>query len=123
MSVATTVTVVVPTGKTLPEPGVATTLATEQLSVVAGNGKVTTALHWPGSFVVMIFGEAASTGASKSLTVMVKLVLVLLPHASVAVQVTVLVPTGNEEPEARSQLTGTLRSKTVLSMANLSVSA
>jgi hypothetical protein len=40
------------------------------------------------------------TGGVTSLTVTVKLQLVVLPAASVAVAVTVVVPTGKTEPEA-----------------------
>ena len=49
----------------------------------------------------------AIVGSSVSFTVTVKVETVLLPAASVAVQVTVVVPTGNWLPEAGLQTTVT----------------
>ena len=46
-------------------------------------------------------------GASVSFTVTVKVELAVLPAASVAVQVTVVVPTGKTLPEAGTQMTDT----------------
>jgi hypothetical protein len=54
----------------------------------------------------VIFAGTVTTGASVSTTVTVKLALDLLPDASVAVHVTVVVPNGNVEPEAGLQVTG-----------------
>ena len=44
-----------------------------------------------------------TTGASVSLTVTINVQVSALPTASIAMQVTVVVPTGNTEPEAGLQ--------------------
>src|SRR3984885_15452735 len=100
MSVATTVTVLMPTSNVLPEAGVATTLATAQLSVAVNVGYVTTALHNPGSLVCTRFASGRMTGGSVSFTVTVKLFVAVFPWMSVATTVTVLMPTSNVLPEA-----------------------
>jgi hypothetical protein len=92
-SVATLFTVVVPTGKVLPDAGVLTMLATEQLSV-AVTLKVTTVavgLHIP------IFAGQVITGFCVSLTTTSK-EQTSVPHELVAVKVTVVVPTLNADP-------------------------
>src|SRR5690349_15274755 len=48
------------------------------------------------------FPEVVTTGGRVSVTVIVKLVELALPEASVAVTVTVVTPSGNVEPEGRS---------------------
>jgi len=63
---------------------------------------------------VMLAGQVA-VGFSSSLTVTVKLQVPVLPEASVAVQVTVVVPTANIEPLAGLH--------TVLAPGQLSVAA
>ena len=45
-----------------------------------------------------------ATGATESLTVTLNEQVSALPEASVAIQVTVVVPTGNTEPEAGLQV-------------------
>ena len=60
--------------------------------------KVTTAVHWPGSVLASISDGQVVIGLSESLTVTLKLQLALLPEASVAVQVMVLVPLAKLEP-------------------------
>ena len=50
-------------------------------------------------------GEVGVTGVLEALTVTGKLPGVLLPASSVAVQLTVVVPTGKTEPEAGEQFT------------------
>jgi hypothetical protein len=49
---------------------------------------------------MMLAGQAPRLGASVSLTVTVNEQLDMLPEASVTEQVTVVVPTGNVEPDA-----------------------
>jgi hypothetical protein len=54
----------------------------------------------------VIFAGTVTVGALVSTTVTVKPALDLLPEASVAVHVTVVVPNGNVEPDAGLQVTG-----------------
>ena len=65
---------------------------------------MTTAEHRPGSVDLVIFAGHAMVGFSVSLTVTVKVHVAVLPDASVAVQVTVVVPFGKAVPEAGEQL-------------------
>ena len=102
-SVAVYVTVVVPTAKM--EPGRCDFVHTSdptavQLSVPVGSTQLTTASQLPGSFAwVIAVGQPASTGSSLSLTVTSKLqAREVFPAASVAVYVTVVVPTAKMEP-------------------------
>jgi len=97
-SVAAQLTVLVPFAKVEPLGGVQTKPAPGQLSVSVG-ANVTTALHWLASVPLTMFAGQTNTGFSVSLTVTEKLQLVLFPDASVAVQLTGLVPFGNVEPE------------------------
>jgi hypothetical protein len=101
-SVPTTLTVVVPTGKVEPEAGVATTVEPGQLSCTDG-WKVTTAPQAPVSLHWVIAVGQVTTGSSQSLTVTVNVLLEVLPAASVAVVVTVVVPIGKLEPEAGTE--------------------
>jgi hypothetical protein len=75
-------------------------LATEQLSVAVAIPTLTSAEHSPAVFGTVMFAGQAITGACTSLTVTVKLQLDWLLPASVAVQVTIVTPDGNVEPEA-----------------------
>ena len=66
---------------------------------------MTVAVHVPaGAFVTMFAGQV-TVGFVESLTVTVKLHEPVLPDASVAVQVTVVVPTGKLDPEAGAHTT------------------
>jgi len=96
---AVQVTVVVPTRKNEPDAGVHFTVPQAPLVVGA---KVTTAPHWFGSFDVVMFPGQVIT---QSLTVTVNEQVAVLFDASVAVQVTVVVPTGKQDPEAGAQVT------------------
>jgi hypothetical protein len=99
-SVAVQVTVVVPNGNVLPDGGLQATVTPGQLSVaVAVN--VTADPH---SAPVIGAGQVM-VGGSVSLTVTVKVHMPTLPAASVAEQVTVVVPTGKAEPDAGEQVT------------------
>ena len=64
-SVALQLTVVVPTGKLLPEAGVQVTVAFGQLSETVGGVKVTVAAQVPfaAGTLVMFDGQAPSTGS------------------------------------------------------------
>ena len=88
-------TVVVPTGKNEPEAGLQLTVP--QLPVVLG-AKLTFAPHWPAAFGTTIL--AGQVIVQASITVTVKLHEDVLLLVSVAVQLTVVVPTGKFEPEA-----------------------
>jgi hypothetical protein len=57
-----------------------------------------------GAFAVMFAGHV-TVGAMTSLTVTVNVQVPVLPDASVAVQVTVVVPTGKLEPDAGAHMT------------------
>jgi len=99
-SVAVLVTVVVPTGKLLPLGGLLTKFVTPQLSVALAVKVTLLRLHRPASVVKTRLPGQVITGFCTSVTVTVKLQLVVLPLASVAVFVTVVVPTGNVLPLA-----------------------
>src|SRR4029453_17868925 len=89
--VAVLVTVVVPTAKLLPLAGLLLPVTPGQLSATV-TVKVTLLLQAPsGAFTVMFAGHVM-TGGSVFLTVTVKVQLEVLPCASVAVLVTVVVP-------------------------------
>jgi hypothetical protein len=93
---------VVPLPNRVPEGGAQVVDAREQLSdEVAAN--VTLASQRPGSVEATIFAGQAITGSSLSVTATVKLQRLVLPLASVATQVTVVVPMGNRVPEAGEQ--------------------
>ena len=104
VSVAVQVTVIVPFGNAEPDAGLQLAVAPEQLSLAVAE-KLTTAEHWPGSFPLMMLAGQLTVGFSVSLTVTVNEQLPVLFEASVAVQVTVVVPFGNAEPDAGEQLT------------------
>ena len=89
----------VPLAKLLPLARLQLTATPGQLSVPIAE-KLTIRLHWPGAVFVMIFAGQVTTGTSVSLTMMLKLQVAVLPAASVAVQVTVLVPLAKVEPLA-----------------------
>jgi len=105
-SVAVDVTVVVPTGKKLPDAGVLTTVTPGQLSL-AVTLKVTTAPHWFGLFETVILAGQVMDGGCVSFIVMVNVQVAVFPTASVAVEVTVVVPTGKKLPDAGTLTTVT----------------
>jgi hypothetical protein len=98
--------VLVPLANVLPLSGLQLTVTPEQLSVAVGV-KLTIWLHWPAAVLVTILAGQVTTGAIVSLTATVKLQLAVLPDASVAMQVTVLVPLANVLPFVGLQLTVT----------------
>jgi predicted nucleotidyltransferase len=101
-SVAVQETVVVPFGNVEPEAGEQTTEPPGQLSETVG-AKVTTAEHCPGVFGAVTLAGQTIDGGCVSLTVTVNDQDAVLLEASVAVQLTVVVPFGNVEPEAGVQ--------------------
>ena len=97
-------TVVTPMGNDEPEAGVQTTGRAPSTASSAEALKVTTALV---PEAVTAIGEGSvSTGPVPSVTVTVNEPVEVLPVASDDVQVTVVTPTGNDEPEAGVQTTG-----------------
>jgi hypothetical protein len=106
VSAAVHVTVVVPTGKNDPDARAHETLATAQLSVAVAFAYVTTLpiVQEPDAAsalaVVVMFAGHAIAGGCVSSTRTVKEHAVWLPPASRAVQVTVVVPTGKNDPDA-----------------------
>jgi hypothetical protein len=101
-SVAVQLTVFVPFANGEPLEGVQITPTPGQLSVAAGTN-VTMAVHWPGSVLLTMLAGQTSAGFSVSLTTTEKLQPVALPDASVAVQLTELVPFAKVEPEGGVQ--------------------
>ena len=98
------VTVDVPTGKDDPVGGVQVTALTPGQLSVAVAVYVVVAEHDPIIAGMLWFAGHVTTGFSLSLTVTVNVQLPGLPDASVAVQVTVDVPTGNDEPDGGTQV-------------------
>ena len=99
-SVAVHVTVVTPRAKVAPDAGEHDTVAPGQLSEAVGVVKFTTAEHCPAAVVVVMFAGHVIVGFWLSTIVTVKVHCPVLLLASVAVQVTVVVPTAKVDPEA-----------------------
>ena len=88
-----------PTGKLSPLLWVEVKVDVAQLSEVVGSVQLTAAAQRPASLVCMMSaGVPLMVGASPSVTVTVKLAVAVLPWISVAVYVTVVVPTGKASP-------------------------
>ena len=94
------VTVVIPTGKHVPEAGVQVTVAPGQLSEAGGVAYVTTphVSLAPGVVEVMLAGQV-TVGFCVSLTVTVNVQLALLLLASITVHITVVTPLGKVDPD------------------------
>jgi hypothetical protein len=103
-SVAEQVTVVVPTGNVEPEAGVQTGVIEPSTKSVAVAVNVTTVPEELGAATVMSAGTLTE-GLVVSLTVTVNEPEAVLPRVSDVEQLTVVVPSGNVEPEAGVQLT------------------
>src|ERR1041385_8663489 len=97
-SVAVLVTVVTPTGKVLPLAMLLTKFVTLQLSLALTANVTLLRLQWPGSAVKTRLPGQVTAGFCVSRIVTVKVQLLALPLASVAVLVTVVVPTGKGLP-------------------------
>ena len=86
--------------------GVATAItAGRQLSFNVGAGYVTTAPQIFGSFAVVMLAGQTMVGDCVSVMVIVNVQVAVLPDASVAVDVTVVVPTGKKLPDAGTETT------------------
>ena len=111
------VTVDVPFGNVEPDGGAQVGAATPgQLSDTVGAGYVTTAEHFPESVPVTTLAGQVIKGGCVSLIVTVNEQLAVLPEASLTVQVTVVVPFGNVEPDGGEQ-TGAPRPQLSLTLS------
>jgi hypothetical protein len=116
-SVAVQVTVVVPTGTGEPDGGTQATLTPGQLSVATGGGKETTvaaAGGQAGAATEVTKAAQVMTGGCVSLTVTLKVHDTGLPFSSSAVQVTLVVPTGKNEPGVGEQVAFVLHTPVVV---------
>lgn len=102
-SVAVQITLVVPAGKNVPDDGVQETVTPGVLLLTVGGGKLTIAPFLPGSLNTWISAGQMMVGGAPSMTVTLNEQVLVFPAASVAVQVTVVVPTGKNEPDAGVQ--------------------
>ena len=96
-SVTVHITLVLPIGYTA--GALFVTDATEQLSDVTGVPRLTPVTLQLTPAGTTIFVGAVITGLTLSVTVTVNVQLACLPQASVTVAVTVVVPTGKNEPD------------------------
>src|ERR1051325_3225636 len=101
-SVAELVTVVTPTGNVLPLGGKITRFVTLQLSVALAAYVTLLRLHVPASAANTRLLEHVTTGLSRSTIVMVNVQLLECPLLSVAVLVTIVVPSGKVLPPGGS---------------------
>ena len=104
-SVASKVTVVIPTGNKLPDAGplFKVTVAVPVLSVAVGVAKFTIEPQTPGStFRVIAEGQVITGGSVSALAVIVtvKLHSAVFPEASVTTKVLVVIPNGKVAPDA-----------------------
>src|SRR5689334_13858137 len=76
-----------------------------QLSVTVAFPKAAAMSAGVGLHLIDAASETVICGASASFTTTLKVHLALLPLLSVAVQVTVVVPTGNLDPDTGTQVT------------------
>jgi len=104
-SVAVQLTVVVPTANTEPEGGEQTTLGEGSQASVADTEKVTTAPPSLAHGTTMSAGQVIAGAVESATMVTSKEHIEELPEPSVAVQMTVVVPTANTEPEGGEQTT------------------
>jgi hypothetical protein len=107
VSVAVQMTGVTPWPKVDPLAGVQLTVATAQLSVATGADQVAMAVHTPVSVFFVISAGQVMPGCWVSLTITVKLQVLVLPAASVAAQLTVVVPLLKVLPLVGLQLNAT----------------
>ena len=97
-SVAVQLTDVTPFGKVDPDGGVQAAVAPGQLSLAVA-AKLTVAEQRSGAVEVLMLAGQLTVGFSLSFTVTVNEQLSLLFAGSCAVQVTVVVPFGNDDPD------------------------
>src|SRR5919109_3065614 len=121
-SVAEHVTIVVAMGKIVPDCGeqVAPTMPSMLSTAVALNVTVTPC----GLFASKVISAGTvNTGGMESMTLTTNVAVALLPAASVAVQVTVVVPRGKRLPEWGEQVTATVPSTLSVAVASNATSA
>ena len=97
-SVPVKVTKVVPTGKLFPAGASLVMVTTSTSFETEGSTKLTTAEQFPGSLLTVISLRAPSAKSGTRVTITSKLNVAVFPLASVAVNSTVVVPTGKVEP-------------------------
>jgi len=98
-------TLVIPSGKDEPDGGTQLKFAPGQLSITDGVGKFTAGEHWPGDAVTATLDGHTTLIRSISLTVTVNEHVAVAPPASVATQLTVVVPMAKLEPVGGEQTT------------------
>jgi hypothetical protein len=103
-SVAVQTTVLVPKGKVEPGDGEQVTLTPGQLSMAMAIKVTLLLLAWPESTLSVMPGGQMMVGGCISTTLTMKLQALVLPQASVAVQWTLVSPTGKVEPLGGEQL-------------------
>ena len=111
VSVAVQVIVVAPLLNTEPLGGSQTIEASPQLSLALGAVQVTAAVHKPTSVFWLILLGQVTEGFSVSLTVTSNWQVLVLPAASLAVQVTCVAPLGRAAPLTGLQTTATVPSQ------------
>jgi hypothetical protein len=89
---------VVPSGNEVPEGGTQVTWEPGQLSTTVGAAKLTIGEHWPGEAVTDKLGGHTIVIGCTSFTVTVNEQVAVAPPASLARQLTVVVPIANCEP-------------------------
>src|SRR2546426_3442155 len=106
MSTTVQATRLVPIPKVRSPGASLTTLAGPQLSLVLSGAPITTLLtvHRPRSVLVKTSAGQAIVGDSVSMVVTVNVQFVILAQLSVAMQLTMLMPTANVLPEGGLQL-------------------
>ena len=102
-SVAVQLTVVVPVANIDPEAGVHVIVTVPLLSAADGTVYVTLPELAPGGNVTRTLAGGVIVGSSSSTTCTAKLADAVLPTESVAVQLTVVVPIGKNDPDAGVQ--------------------
>ena len=100
VSVATQETVVAPFGKAEPDDGVQVAVTPGQLSLGVGANVTTAEQRFGSVFLTILAGQVIVHG----ITLTVKVQLAVFAEASVAVQVTVVVPIGNVDPLAGTHI-------------------
>jgi len=115
-SVAVQFTVVGPSGKIAPLAGLHVAVTVPSTMSVADVAKLNAAPVAPVASIVALAG-AVTTGPVVSLTVTMNEAAPVLPRASLAVQLTVVAPSGNVAPLAGVQVTATLPSTASLAVA------
>jgi hypothetical protein len=117
-SVAVQFTVVAPLENVAPDGGTQTTVGVENASV-ASAVKFTTVEHAPGSALRVMSAGQLIIGGSESTTVTLKLLVRVLPAASVAILLTMVVPSGKDEPDGGLVTTVTAEQSSLASTIKL----